>query len=87
MAKSKVKKKVSYTKWLVGGVVALSLLLNIFLALRLFDKNRAVKVIDGDSLNLRDGTRIRLLGVDAPETGRCMSYRAKARLEQLALHK
>lgn len=51
------------------------------------DKNRAVEVIDGDSLNLKDGTRIRLLGINAPEDGRCMSYRAQARLEQLALNK
>lgn len=40
-------------------------------------------VIDGDSFHLSDGTRVRLLGVDAPEKGRCGYEEAKKRLQQI----
>lgn len=87
MAKRAVAKKVEKVTYLFGVLIFTSVLLNIFFVFRLLDKNRAVKIIDGDSLNLKDGTRIRLLGVDAPEQGRCMSYRAQTRLKQLTLNK
>lgn len=43
-----------------------------------------VSVPDGDSLQLKDGRRIRLLGIDAPERGRCMASEARAKLVELA---
>jgi micrococcal nuclease len=42
------------------------------------------KVYDGDSLELADGKRVRLLGIDAPEEGRCGYEEAKAALTRLA---
>jgi micrococcal nuclease len=48
-------------------------------------------VVDGDTLDVRLASgateRIRLLGVDAPERGRCFTARATARSRQLALAK
>ncbi len=43
-----------------------------------------VSVPDGDSLQLKDGRRIRLLGIDAPEKGRCLSQEARELLGYLA---
>jgi len=52
--------------------------------LHTFHTNAVVKrVVDGDSLELRDGRRIRLLGVNAPEKGNCMHEEAKMRLAYL----
>lgn len=42
---------------------------------------------DGDSLQLADGRRIRLLGVDAPERGKCMAQEAREALSNVALKK
>lgn len=68
-------------------LLAFSLILNgIFLYLA-YDRSQVVRVPDGDSLELTDGRRIRLLGVDAPEKDRCMHDAALARLEQLAMGK
>lgn len=44
-------------------------------------------VIDGDTLVLQNGQRIRLLGSDAPEIGFCGGEQAKKRLEDLVLGK
>lgn len=40
----------------------------------------AVRVIDGDTLALSDGRRIRLAGIDAPETGHRAACAAEAAL-------
>ena len=45
------------------------------------------RVVDGDSLDLTDGRRIRLLGIDAPEKERCMASEAHERLKALALNR
>ncbi|MBI4181780.1 MAG: thermonuclease family protein [Candidatus Aenigmarchaeota archaeon] len=42
------------------------------------------RVIDGDTLVLRGGERVRLLGVDTPEKGQPFSLEAKRLLEELA---
>lgn len=63
----------------------LSLSFCIIFAIREWRRNVVVRVVDGDTFTLRDGRRVRLLGVDAPETGRCMGDRAKTRMEQLVL--
>lgn len=36
------------------------------------------RVIDGDTVELSDGTRVRMLGIDAPETGTCWGAQARA---------
>jgi micrococcal nuclease len=66
-------------------VFIFSLGLNIVLSFVLYEQSRVVFVPDGDSLELRDGRRVRLLGLDAPEKGRCMSEEAKVRLTERTL--
>ncbi|MCL4360017.1 hypothetical protein M1555_02055 [Patescibacteria group bacterium] len=38
-----------------------------------WNRGAVVAVSDGDSPDLADGRRVRLLGLDAPERGRCMA--------------
>ncbi|MCR4325638.1 MAG: thermonuclease family protein [Patescibacteria group bacterium] len=45
------------------------------------------QVVDGDTLVIENGIRVRLLGVDAPETGACYSEEAKKWLSALVLGK
>ena len=73
--------------WIVVFLCIISITFNIIFAIREWRKDTVVFVSDGDTFTLRDGRRIRLLGVDAPETGRCMSEEAKNRLTQLVLGK
>lgn len=44
-------------------------------------------VVDGDTFRLSGGQRVRLHGIDAPETPRCMAGEAKAELEKQILGK
>ena len=46
-----------------------------------------VNVIDGDTLDLDNGERIRLSGINTPETGECYYSEAKSKLRELALNK
>lgn len=46
-----------------------------------------VKVIDGDTLDLNNSERIRLSGINTPETGECYYEEAKERLKELTLNK
>ena len=72
---------------LFGLMIIISFFLNLFFVYQIINKRQVEKVVDGDSLDLKGGMRIRLLGIDAPEQGRCMSYHAQERLEQLVLNK
>lgn len=71
------------TLWLAIGF-ALALLGNILFAVNNWQRNIVVSVPDGDSLQLKDGRRVRLLGIDAPEKGRCMADQARQKLVDLA---
>jgi endonuclease YncB( thermonuclease family) len=42
-----------------------------------------VDVIDGDTIDLEDGQRVRLIGIDTPEKGQCNYARAADRLSSL----
>ena len=77
----RVKKK--FTFWLTIGFT-LALFGDIFFVVQGFERSRVVGVPDGDSLQLKDGRRVRLLGIDAPERGRCMADEARAKLVELA---
>jgi micrococcal nuclease len=46
-----------------------------------------VRVLDGDTIELENGDRIRLLGIDAPEIGEPFSQEAKLALEGMLLGK
>ena len=46
-----------------------------------------VHVVDGDTLDLRNGKTVRLAGIDAPEVGQCGYKRARNTLSRLVLGK
>ncbi len=46
-----------------------------------------IKVIDGDTLDIETGERIRLSGIDTPEKGECYYKEAKSTLANLTLNK
>jgi endonuclease YncB( thermonuclease family) len=48
---------------------------------------KVVRVIDGDTFDLQDKTRIRLWSTDAPEAGLCGYQQAKDKLTDLVLNK
>ncbi len=64
-----------------------ALTVNGVLIYQSLERTRVVSVPDGDSLQLSDGRRVRLLGIDAPERGRCMAGEARDQLVALALGK
>jgi len=72
---------------LISLITLISLTLNIIFIFQNYQRNRVTRVVDGDSLDLADGRRIRLLGLDAPERGECMSLEAYERLKELALNR
>jgi endonuclease YncB( thermonuclease family) len=45
------------------------------------------KIVDGDTLDLSNGARVRIIGIDTPERGQCGFAEAKARLSQLVLRR
>ncbi len=45
------------------------------------------KVIDGDTITLDNGEKVRLIGIDTPERGKCYYKEAKLRLTELVLNK
>jgi endonuclease YncB( thermonuclease family) len=45
------------------------------------------QVIDGDTIDVADGSRVRLIGIDTPERGQCGYQQATAQLERLVLGK
>lgn len=60
-----------------------SLGVNVYFFISNRQKYTVTSVPDGDSLDLASGQRIRLLGLDAPERGRCMSVEARSALEMM----
>lgn len=65
-------------------LLGISLLLNALFAFHSYRKNVVLTVPDGDSLQLSDGRRVRLLGINAPERDACMGTQARAELETAA---
>lgn len=45
------------------------------------------KVVDGDTLDLNNSLRIRMSGINTPETGECYYSEAKGKLSETALNK
>ena len=79
---------------LVTIIAVISIVLNIKL---LHERKNAdlisykvLEVIDGDTFRIELGgeeRRVRLMGVDAPELGKCLGIEAKEKLEELILNK
>lgn len=74
-------------QWLVKICIAVSFLLNALFGWNYYSGNTVTKVWDGDTFDLKNGTRVRLLDVESPEMGWCGSEEAKQRLEELVLGK
>lgn len=66
---------------------AISIVTNMYLLHQLYQGSVVSVVYDGDSFELADGRRVRLMGVDAPERGRCGYEEAKKELSHLVLGK
>src|SRR3989344_3252133 len=73
--------KIDFFHSAVAGLLIFSTLLNFYFVYMNFNRSRVTKVVDGDSFETKDGRRIRLLGVDAPESDNCMGPQAKEALE------
>src|SRR3989344_2355810 len=48
---------------------------------------KVINVVDGDTLDLNNSERVRLSGINTPETGECYYDEAKDELENLILNK
>ena len=64
-----------------------SLLGNVIFIYQIGEQNRSIRVVDGDSIDLKDGRRVRLLAIDAPERGRCLFEAGRKKLEEIVLNK
>lgn len=51
------------------------------------EQYRVTSVYDGDTLWLKSGDRVKLIGVNAPEMGRCLADEAKQKLSDLVFSK
>lgn len=65
------------------GILVFSLLFNLYFLVTGLYRNKVSRVVDGDSFELTDGRRIRLLGIDAPDLENCMGGEAKEILQIL----
>jgi len=54
-------------KWLVRIILAISLLINTAFGWNYYSGNTVSRVIDGDTFELKNGTRVRLLDIDSPD--------------------
>lgn len=68
-------------------ILIFSLFLNGVFIVREWQQNIVTSVPDGDSLQLADGRRVRLLGIDAPERDQCMATEAREKLRSLVMGK
>ena len=51
------------------------------------ETHKAVRIIDGDTVELENGERLRLIGIDAPESGQRYFSEARGRLAEFVLNK
>jgi len=72
-------------RFFIVWALSASIVLNIFLIHGIYNRSLVKQVPDGDTLQLNDGRRIRLRGIDAPEKGRCLSDESALRLAELTL--
>lgn len=81
------KSSFRYSLKLLNFILIFSLLLNGIFIVGKWQENIVTSVPDGDSLQLADGRRVRLLGIDAPERDQCMAVEAREKLRSLAMSK
>jgi endonuclease YncB( thermonuclease family) len=79
----------NYTKFVTPKflriLLATSLIINGVLLFRNYERMRVVEVLDGDTVRIKSGDRIRLEGFDAPEKEVCGFEEAKKELEEWIL--
>ncbi len=71
----------------IGVVIAASVGLNGYFLLSKGSEMTVAEVHDGDTFTLKNGERVRLLGVDAPELGNCGASESASLLTSLVLGK
>ena len=69
--------------WGIKVILAVSVLINGLVGWNYYSGNTVSRVIDGDTFDLKNGTRVRLLDVESPEIGLCGSEEAKRRLKMV----
>ncbi len=90
MSMAKKAARSPHSPWKVTTII-LSVLLLFSLSVHFlswytaWQGTRVVSVVDGDTFQLADGRRVRLLGLDAPEHGRCMGEEATQKLRSLVM--
>jgi micrococcal nuclease len=65
-------------------LITISLFHSLYLEIK---EQKVVRVLDGDTIELEDGNRVRLFGIDAPEIGEKFSQEARLALERMVLGK
>jgi hypothetical protein len=75
---------------MAGGVAALGVLATgcAYPGMRPAPSSLTVtRIVDGDTVDLSSGQRVRIIGIDAPESGRCGFDNASAELRRLVMGK
>lgn len=72
------------TVWLI---IVVSLFFNGYFVWKNREQMRVTSVYDGDTFWLKSGDRVRLLGINAPDLGKCKSEEAQKVLSKLVLNK
>lgn len=77
-----MKQKTRNIQNMLLSCLIVSVILNVVFLMHAWQNNIVTSVPDGDSLQLSNGQRIRLLGIDAPEREMCMATQARETLEK-----
>ncbi len=75
---------------LISLIALISLIFNArFILQNQKNQFKVIEVIDGDTfkIDFENGKRVRLLGIDAPELGRCLAADAREKLSKLVFGK
>lgn len=87
MATKKKKPTSRFKKFLAVGLATAALSGALVAGHFIYKGEKVIEVIDGDTFRIENKQLVRLYSIDAPETGRCMSAEAKAKLSSLVLGK
>lgn len=74
-------------RWVVVALAVVLVASNVYWTWKSREQMRVVRVIDGDTFVIKNGERVRLIGLDAPEVGMCGSDEATKLLSSLVLKK
>lgn len=74
-------------KAIVWFILIVSLSANGYFVWKNNEQMRVTSVYDGDTFWIKSGDRVRLLGINAPDLGKCKSEEAREALSKLVLNK